>query len=90
MTRPPWGRLVSTPLSLLQRRTPPNAPCPIIPTIPGAEDGTEALSVTHAAPPGLAGRTPCCGLTPFELPLTDMMTLTDSEVDCPGGGTDAT
>lgn len=40
--------------------------------------------VTHACPPGDSALTPCCGLTPFELPLTDQLTLDPELVDCPG------
>jgi hypothetical protein len=38
--------------------------------------------VTHACPPEGEGLTPCCGRTPFELPMTDRMTLDPALVTC--------
>lgn len=37
---------------------------------------------THACPPEGSGVTPCCDRTPFELPMTDRMTLDPSLVTC--------
>ena len=42
----------------------------------------EALEVTHLCPPEGSGTFPCCGLTPFEAPRTDRMTLDPSLVTC--------
>lgn len=39
---------------------------------------------THRCPPDGSGETPCCDLSPLELPLDDRMTV-DGEVDCDGG-----
>lgn len=39
---------------------------------------------THRCPTDGSGETPCCGLSPLELPLDDRMTV-DGEVDCDGG-----
>lgn len=36
---------------------------------------------THQCPPDGEGLTPCCRRSPFELPLTDRLTL-DEPVDC--------
>jgi len=38
--------------------------------------------VTHACPPDGQFLTPCCGMTPFELPRTGRMTLDPSLVTC--------
>ena len=40
--------------------------------------------VTHRCPPEGSSVTPCCGLTPFELPSTDRMTLDNSLATCRG------
>jgi hypothetical protein len=40
--------------------------------------------VVHLCPPGGSARTPCCGRTPFELPLNDRMALDYDQVTCPG------
>ena len=40
--------------------------------------------IIHACPPDGEYLTPCCGHTPFELPLTDRMTMDPSLVDCQG------
>lgn len=45
---------------------------------------TQNTETTHACPPGDSGVTPCCGLTPFELPRTDRMTLDPALVNCEG------
>lgn len=37
-------------------------------------------AVVHACPPG--GRTPCCGKTVWELPLTDRITADSKYVTC--------
>lgn len=39
--------------------------------------------VTHMCPPTGSGYTPCCGLTPFELPRGGRLTLNADEVTCP-------
>ncbi|MGW4670117.1 hypothetical protein [Streptomyces sp. NPDC004324] len=39
--------------------------------------------IIHACPPVGSGLTPCCGRTPFELPLTDRIS-TEAPVTCPG------
>lgn len=39
-------------------------------------------AVTHECPPEGRGTMPCCGLTPFEVPRTDRMTLDESLVTC--------
>ena len=50
--------------------------------------------VTHRCPPEGSGVTSCCGRTPFELPMTDRMTLDPALVTCSpalpenGGDTD--
>lgn len=36
----------------------------------------------HACPPGDEGLTPCCHLTPFELPPSARMTLDPAAVTC--------
>jgi hypothetical protein len=36
----------------------------------------------HKCPPGESAFCPCCGLTPFELPTTDRMSLDWSDVTC--------
>jgi hypothetical protein len=41
--------------------------------------------VTHQSPPDGTYLTPCCGLTPFELPRTDRMTPDASLVTCAAG-----
>ena len=42
-----------------------------------------AAEVTHQCPPeGGGGLMPCCGLTPFEVPPTDRITLNPSLVTC--------
>lgn len=38
--------------------------------------------VTHASPVDGGGVTPCCGVTPFELPKWDRITLDPSLVTC--------
>lgn len=38
---------------------------------------------THACPADGAAVTPCCGRSPFELPMTDRMTLDPALVTCP-------
>jgi len=38
----------------------------------------------HRCPEDDSGVMPCCGLTPFEVPLTDRMTLDPTLVTCPG------
>ncbi len=39
---------------------------------------------THHCPPDDGGPMPCCGLTPFEAPRTDRMTLAGELVTCTG------
>lgn len=48
------------------------------------DENTPTTEITHACPPEGSSRTPCCDRTPFELPLTDRMTLDASLVDCRG------
>lgn len=46
-------------------------------------DAGELLGiVTHACPADGGNLTPCCGLTPFELPRSDRMTLNPMAVTC--------
>jgi hypothetical protein len=50
-------------------------------------EGTEARpdsEIVHACPPDGSGVTPCCNLTPFELPRTQRMTTDATEVTCQG------
>lgn len=42
------------------------------------------VTVTHLCPPDGESFTPCCGRTPFALPLGDHMTLDVALVTCPG------
>jgi len=42
----------------------------------------EVSEITHACPVGDSNETPCCGLSPFELPMTDRMTLVPELVNC--------
>jgi hypothetical protein len=46
-----------------------------------------AAETTHQCPPVGSGLTPCCGMTPFELPRTDRMTENPSLVTCHSGAT---
>ena len=47
------------------------------------ELGVAVAEVTHQCPPdGGGGLMPCCGLTPFEAPKTDRMTLEPGLVTC--------
>ena len=52
------------------------------------QDGFKVLAwrglpeVTHLCPPDGGGLMPCCGLTPFEVPRTDQMTLDPALVTC--------
>ncbi len=39
---------------------------------------------THHCPPEGESLMPCCGLTPFEVPRTDRMTLAAELVTCTG------
>lgn len=39
-------------------------------------------STIHGCPVGDGGTTPCCDMTPFELPLSDRMTLDGTAVTC--------
>lgn len=48
--------------------------------VPGGE-------TVHASPPLGSGVTPCCGVTPFELPRTDRMTPDSEAVTCGQGDT---
>lgn len=43
----------------------------------------ERPEVVHGCPPDGSGLTPCCGRTPFELPLTDRIS-SEAPVTCPG------
>jgi hypothetical protein len=40
------------------------------------------MTTVHACPPEDEGLTRCCGVAPFELPLTDRMTLDPALVTC--------
>lgn len=51
----------------------------------GIHDETIGDEITHACPPEGSGLTPCCGRSPFELPMTDRMTLEPELVNCRGG-----
>lgn len=42
----------------------------------------ERHSVIHACPPEGSGVMPCCGCTPFEVPLTHRLTLEPDNVTC--------
>ena len=44
----------------------------------------EPDQVTHRRPPDGESLMPCCGLTPFEAPRTDRMTLAGELVTCTG------
>ena len=51
--------------------------------VPADELGVAVAEVTHQCPPdGGGGLMPCCGLTPFEAPKTDRMTLEPGLVTC--------
>lgn len=56
-------------------------------SLPWAQAIAEALNVStvHACPPVGSGVTPCCGLTPFEIPRLDRMTLAPDLVTCTAG-----
>jgi len=45
--------------------------------------GEGASETVHGCPPDGSGLTPCCGRTPFELPLTDRIS-SEAPVTCPG------
>jgi hypothetical protein len=61
-----------------ERKRPPMDPVHIL----GIEaDGTRD-EVVHGCPPDGSGLTPCCGRTPFELPLTDRIS-SEAPVTCP-------
>lgn len=47
------------------------------------KDGPVYAEPVHACPPEGSGIMPCCGRTPFEVPLTDRMTSTE-RVTCTG------
>ncbi|MCX3059572.1 hypothetical protein [Streptomyces beihaiensis] len=49
---------------------------------------TQQDEVVHACPPDGSGLTPCCGLSPFELPLTDRIS-SEETVTCTGPATEA-
>ena len=38
--------------------------------------------LTHRCPPGREAVMPCCGRTPFEVPMTDRMTVDAKLVTC--------
>lgn len=52
---------------------------------PADEPATQP-EVIHGFPPTGSGLTPCCELTPFELPPTDRMTADPALVTCPAAG----
>lgn len=39
---------------------------------------------THVCPPGDSGIMPCCGLTPFDVPLSDRLVVDRAEATCTG------
>lgn len=43
----------------------------------------ETREIVHGCPPDGSGLTPCCGRTPFELPLSDRIS-SEAPVTCPG------
>lgn len=51
------------------------------------QNETPEAEVVHGCPPDGSGLTPCCGRTPFELPLTDRIS-SEAPVTCPGKETD--
>ena len=50
--------------------------------VPGADFAVALAEITHQCPPDGEYLMPCCGLTPFEAPKTDRMTLEPSLVTC--------
>lgn len=56
-------------------------------TLLGADEEVERAEIIHALPPVGSGLTPCCGRTPFELPLTDRISsevpITCGRLLCP-------
>jgi hypothetical protein len=46
-------------------------------------DGEAPREIVHGCPPDGSGVTPCCGRTPFELPLSDRIS-SEAPVTCPG------
>lgn len=56
---------------------------------PGEGGCPEAAETVHACPPEGSGLTPCCGRTPFELPLTDRIS-SEAPVTCQGATADRT
>lgn len=42
----------------------------------------ELNETVHLCPPDGSGVTPCCGRTPFEIPLTDRVTVDELAVTC--------
>ncbi len=46
-------------------------------------DCVPSAEVVHRCPYPGTGVTPCCGRTPFELPLTDRLTLSHEDTTCP-------
>lgn len=52
---------------------------------PAAQLGEQAAEVVHGCPPDGSGLTPCCGRSPFELPLGDRIS-SEASTTCPGQG----
>ena len=50
--------------------------------LPVRKEGRTMTETTHQCPPSGSGVMPCCGLTPFEAPRTDRMTLDPALVTC--------
>jgi hypothetical protein len=55
---------------------PRNLPC-------GWPENRGPTETTHECPPNEGGLMPCCGLTPFEVPLDDRITEDPALVTCP-------
>jgi hypothetical protein len=47
--------------------------------------GAAMPEIVHRCPPKGSGVTPCCGMTPFELPRKDRITVNPKLVTCRGG-----
>lgn len=70
----------------LRRHAPHELGSPAAPTDgPGgvADEEQPTAEVVHGCPPDGSGLTPCCGRTPFELPLADRIS-SEAPVTCPG------
>lgn len=56
-------------------------------TLLGADEEVERAETIHGVPPDGTGLTPCCGRTPFDLPLTDRIS-SEAPITCGGGRAD--